>query len=538
MRQIHSVSRLSAVALSAVLAACGQGFGSGSDQARAAPATPAAKADAQWFDGRLEVDVPVPVISFGLTAEQAQALDAELDVHTVNHGYSDLNQVIRPDTTEVEERGPAALIPIVGGESFTLPVLPTADYQVIPAPAALEAEFKAALESVRISADLFDANAMEDWLAQALPRAGFPINPNAPSMVVLHLDAFGAGSHGWRITGPTGILDPVRLFGERHPLVVLDPSAVVDPYPGSGQDYMNPVGPDAAATIANYVRQATEFRVLQGSIYPVAQAPCHAITAIMGVRPTSLAETGLLLRPVEEALMEERIKAAFDNLTGNTVFFDLKVISLPVDDPVLDAISRGEFPLMEVLRGYLTLQWENYHVDHPGCEEYLSVVFQSDAGTVPGGGVLGIGTYDDNPGKRISMSWVHEAFRLLWDPEGPLPCQACDGKEYLNWWEYLISHETGHILGQRHPHDVNSSSSGASSSDAFSSIWSSMSYQQDGRMIDFGAIDRNNWHRNRAGFALEKASLEGREGTPAWNAAMQAAGALDWQGVWEALRQP
>ena len=63
-----------------------------------------------------------------------------------------------------------------------------------------------------------------------------------------------------------------------------------------------------------------------------------------------------------------------------------------------------------------------------------------------------------------------------------------------------------------------------------------MSYQQDGRVIDFGKIDSNNWRRNRAGFALLLASQDGREGTPAWNAAMARAAVLDWQGVWESLR--
>jgi hypothetical protein len=406
---------------------------------------------------------------------------------------------------------------------------------VTPAPPALVAEFDQALAAARLSETRFDALAMEDFLASALPRHGFALNPDAPSLVMLHLAAFGIGEHGWKIQGDTGFVEPARVFGDRTPLLVLDPSAVEDPYAGSG-DYKSPATADATSTLATFVREATEYRVLQGSIYPIATAPCHAVTGIIGIRETSLAQATPLLRPLEEALVEERIRNSFANLTGGTSFFDLKILYLPVDDPVLDLISRGEFGTMEVLRGYLALNFDRYHVDHPGCEEYLSVVLQSDLASVPGAGILGIGTYDESQGFRISMSWVHDIFRLTFDPESPVGVLGEDSKDYLNWWEYLMSHESGHILGQRHPHDITSTSSDSGSSDAFSSIWSSMSYQQDGRMIDFGANDQANWKRNRAGYALLLASLGGREGSPEWQAAMEAASRLDWNGVWAALQ--
>ncbi len=509
--------------------------------------TQSSKADsaprAQWVGNRLEVDVPVPVITFGLSASEAAALADALPRYTVDHSTGDINQVISTDTEEPMD-DPSALLPLMG-ESYPVPVLPTAVYAVQPAPPKLVDGFRKALDTAKISANRFDALIMEDWLAAELPKHGFKLNPNAPSLVVLHLAAFGVDTHGWKIQGDTGFLEPVRLFGDRNPLLVLDPSAEDEPYDATSGGYRDPVTSDNAAVIANYVRAVTDYRVLQGSIYPVAQAPCHAVTAIMGVKAASLSQLPMSpLRPFEEAFRPEVIKAAFDNLTGTDVFLDVKILSLPADDPALDAISRAEFPAFEVMRGYLTAMWESYHVDHPGCEEYLSVVFVGDAAAVPGGGILGIGTYDDNPGKRISMSWVHDAFRLLLDPESP-GCAVggqvfspyyCEGKDYLNWWEYLISHESGHILGQRHPHDISLIDGSVASSDSFSSIWSSMSYQQDGRMIDFGANDRANWQRNRAGFALFIAAQNGREGTPEWNKAMDAASKLEWFSVWQALQ--
>lgn len=512
------------------LVGCGASSTGVNESARAASAPVAAV----WKDGRLNVDVPTAVITLGFPAENVAKLAVALKPHQVDHDAFDLNQFLPPDIEEFQENGPTALLPLFG-EDITVPVLPTAQYDVQAAPAAMVEEFRSVLASVKLAGKTYDANAMEDWLAAALPRHGFQVNPDAPSFVVLHLGEFGVSGHGWKIQGPTGYLEPVRVFGERHPLLVLDASAVVDPFGPDTEDYSRPVDSSSSETIANFVREATEYRVLQGSIYPIAQAPCHAVTGILGIRrQTSLSEA--LLRDVEDAFNPGRLKAGWDHLTGTDVFFDVKILSLPQDDPVLDAIARGEFPAFEVMRGYLSVMFEQYHVEHAGCEEYLSVVFAGDVATVPGGGIIGIGTYDDSPGHRISMSWVHEIFRFTFDPESPICLLSCTGKDYLNWWEYLFSHETGHIFGQRHPHDITSRSSDSGSSREFSSVWSSMSYQQDGRMIDFGKIDSNNWRRNRAGFALKLASDNGREGSLEWNAAMDAARRLNWQGVWEALR--
>ncbi|SFF52709.1 hypothetical protein SAMN04488120_10722 [Fontimonas thermophila] len=518
-----------------LLAGCGA---SSVPQPSGAPA-PLPRSAAKWENGRLAVDVPVPVVTISFPQDAVEALRAALQPFTVNHASGDLNQTFPPDVDEVLETGdPVVLLPAFG-ETITLPVLPTAHYQVTAASPALTQAFARALDAARIDEQTFDANTIEDFLANALPAHGIALNPNAPGIVLLHLEALGVGTHGWKIQGQTGFLAPVRLFGERHPVLVIDPSAVPDSYTG-GSAYDSPLAADATAEIVQFVRDATEYRVLQGSIYPIAQAPCHAVTGILGIRHnTSLGEA--ILRQVEDAFDAARVKAGWDHLTGSDVFFDVKILSLPEDDPVLDALARGEFPAFEVLRAYLSLMFEQYHVEHPGCEAYLSVVFAGDVATVPGGGVIGIGTYDDSPGQRISMSWVHEVFRFTFDPESPLCIASCDGKDYLNWWEYLFSHETGHILGQRHPHDITRADPGpeesllGASNNSFSSIWSSMSYEQDGRMIDFGAIDQANWRRNRAGFALALAAQNGRENTPEWALAMDAASRLDWQGVWAAL---
>lgn len=497
-----------------------------------------------WQDGRLAIDVPVPVVTFGFPAEDTARLQAALQPLVIDHATGDLSQ-LPPDVEDASSADPFAVAPTFG-ETIVLPIKPTARYQVTAAPASAQQGLKAALAAAKREDGSYEAVKVEDFLASVLP-----LDPQAPTIVVLHLKALGVkGAHTWHLQGQTGFLGGVRMFGERHPLVVLDPSAEADirtagttTDPLAENVYHNPVATSATDVIAEFVRDATHYRVLQGSIYPVAQAKCHAVTALIGVRDqTSVSE--MQLRQVRDSFDAARVKAGWDHLVGDSekVFFDYTFLSLPVDDPALDALARGEFPAFEALRTYLALMFEQYHVEHAGCEEYLTVVFAGDVATVPGGGVLGIGTYDDTPGQRIAMGWVHEVFRYAFDPESPACISGCTDKDFLNFYEYIVSHETGHILGQRHPHDISRADVDAAdalvgqSNNGFSSVWSSMSYHQEGRVIDFGAIDANNWARNRAAFALSLASAAGREGSPEWAAALAAAQRLDWQGTWAALQ--
>ena len=525
------VTVLRAAALSFVVGL----LGCGQDQHGTAPGDevmpPPPSANAVWVDDRLHVDVRVPIVTIGFSDEEVGALRGALQPHAVDHSYGEINQILPLEIDGLLRGDLNEYVPL-SGDVYSLPVLPTAHYDLTRANAALEAAFQAQLDHVRLESGHFDANAMEDWLASQLD-----LQSATPTVVLLHLKRFGIAEHGWHIQGETGHRAPVRGFGERYPLVVLDPSAVEDPWVGSNaEDFTRYTEASDTPVIARFVRYLTEFRLLQGPLYAPSQKPCHAITGIMAVKSTtSIAEN--FLRPVSEALVVERIQTSFEQLTGTDTYFDLKLIDLPQDDLVLDLITRLEYGGFELLKGYLTENFERFHVDHPGCAEYLSIVVENDAASVPGWVVLyGYGAYDDDRDSRISASWVNDIYRLLADVESPLCISNCNTKEYLNLWEYLFAHETGHLLGQRHPHDVSSRSAEASSSDAFSSIWSNMSYQNEGRWIAFGQIDRNNWLRNRASLALLEAYEAGREDSPAWRAAMSAADRLDWEGVWEQLR--
>lgn len=486
---------------------------------------------AQWTDSRLEIDVPVQVITFGLPEKAVVELRSQLTPLVVDHKVDGPDSTLSPDIEESQ----------TPTETFPAPVLPIANFDVRAAPAALEQEFTAVLQQAQLEPGLYDANMIEDWLAQALSRHGLALNPDTPSLVMLHLGAFGISGHHWKIQGHNGYLKLARVFGERHPLLVLDPSADADPYAGT-DGYRSPVATDDVTQLAEFILDATEYRLLQGSLFPVATAPCHAVTGILAVRATSASQHTTFLGSVYDTFNPALIKASFDHLTGGApVFFDVKILSLPVDDPVLDAVGRGDFEGREALRTYLTQNWEQYHVDHPGCEEYLSLVFVGDAATAFTLSPSGIAAYDDQPGKRLSMSWLGDIAGLLFSPDSPFcsfnPMCGTEGvfPDSIQIWNDLFSHETGHLFGQMHPHNIDRAR-GADSNNAFSSIWSSMSYQTGPVLFDFGAVDQANWQRNRAGYALLEASRAGREGSPEWNAALEAATQLDWQGVWAALQ--
>lgn len=528
-----------AFAASSSLAGCGSGV----------PAEPAQDGTKQkpvaveWKANRLAIDVPVQVITIGLPESTVLELRALLQPQLVDYLALDSRQPLHPDPDDPDDdlKDPQA-----SGEIFPNPVLPTAHYEVHQASDALEQAFGARLKQARLeNADaifldeLYHANVMEDWLVQHLPRDGLRLDPNAPSVVLVHLEAFGIGKHAWKLFGDQGYIAPIRVFSERYPLLILDPSAEPDvSWAGSG-GYLSPVPPGETGLIADFVDAAVEYRLLQGSILPTAPGACHAVTFVLGVRAASVSELSDLQTRYLERFDPLQIKSAFDRLTNANVFFDWKVLSLPVDDPALDTLARGAFPTAELQREWLTLNFDNYHVDHPGCEEYLVVGFFGDV--VAGYNAnLGQGLYDDNPGKRIALAWISDLNHAEFDPSGPV-CAArsnynCRTREYHDWM-WVLTHETGHLFGLPHPfqHFYDAFTPPAENF-AFTSIWSVMSDQHRDRAITFSAVDRTNWLRNRAGWALLAASQAGREGTPQWNRAMQAARRLDWQGVWAELQ--
>jgi hypothetical protein len=464
----------------------------------------------EWKNGALELDVPVPVLLIGFTPEAGSALrEALADGERVEQATSTLNQQIPPDPATL----PDSAMPL-SGRTIPMPIVPTARYDVRAVPTTLEEDLRAELPSWA-DAGVHEAGRLEAFLARGLAGTDLEPDANAPTLVLMDGHAFGDPT--WRYTFPHGYLEPVSAFGELEPIHIIDLA-------GFGLDASHVES--VKAEIAELVRTVTQYRFLQGSVYPLPIAECHAITLIMAWRPTALGEHLPMLESSLELYDPDELARGFMNLTGTTTYVDSKVLMLPVDDPVLDLIARGEFGTLEAQRAWFAENWEDYWVAHDGCEAYLSFVIHGDAASAPSG-IIGIGTYDPGRGYRISVSWVNEALRLLFDPASPVNQFGQESGRY-NWINFLLAHETGHILGMHHPFHLLRADGSVGQNNAFQDVWSAMSYSTDGRVIDFGVIDQANFQRNRFGFLVHMAHELGLETDPAYTEALALAAEFRW----------
>lgn len=465
----------------------------------------------ELVDGTVHMDVEMPVVFVGFPDATEDALAERLGEETVHHYTGDLNQPIPPEPDEgLEGNAPLA------GSNYEMPIVPTAQFQVQPASDDLEASLGAFLGQASI---IGDAYSLESFLADALVEDGVDVDPNRPLLVVMNSDAFENPPETWRYQFPNGYLEPVTVFGEREPILVMDTAKM-------GLDEEGDV-----QAIEDAVRGAMHYRLLQGSVYPMPTAECHALTLVTAYRPTSLAENHPGFDGIDELFNPDQIEGAFQNLTSDTVHVDVKVLELPMDDPALDALSRGEFSTFEAQRAWISMNWQEYWVEHEGCDAYVSFLIHTDMASAPNA-VIGIGTYDEDKGYRIALSWVNDALRLAFDPESP----AVDDEslDRFNWVDYLHTHEAGHIFGMRHPHDI-TTSEGVDSQGTYEDVWSSMSYSTDGRVIDFGAVDRANFERNKAAFLVDAALEAGHGEDPAFEEALEHMAAYEWAQASQAL---
>lgn len=502
--------------------------------------------------GGAEVDVPIDVILVGFAPGTAEALSAALEPETVVQFASDDWRDVPPNAS----RPPHA--PTFKDAYIPLPLTPTARWNVRAAPAMLAADLLDHVAATRLNETVYDANAAEAWLAARLPAEGFAVRAQQPPLILLHL---GEAPHAWRYTFPNGWLEPVRVFGEREPLLVLDVSAEPDPYQardpigdpviaaalgGSvepAKPYEVPLAPRGAATVdalAQAAIDAVRYRLLHGSAAPPTLRPCHAITLVVAERATGAARLLPGTTPAEALVAVDELRAGWEMMTGKgTVRVDLQLLRLPQDDPVLDAITRplagaigGTRGYNDAMRWWLIQNWETYWVPHDGCEAYVSLLVLGDATDDPVsvGGYSGIAMHDAWDGTRISLSMVSDRHRLLADAANPLAgVVAFDDPTVAEWRAvmYLFSHETGHLIAPHHPH--NNQRPERVELRSWSSVWTPMSYQVAERSVEFGAVERANWLRNRAGFALAAAREGGHEDAPAFAEGVAALAEQDWE---------
>lgn len=494
-------------------------------------------------DGAVAVDVDVQVVLIGFDEGVADEVDERLNDEKITHVALTSGKIGLPDDPETY------------GTVIPPSVVPTARFVVHEAGPDVVDAYRHALDaSVTDAGQTYDANAIEDWFADTLPVLGVPVDPGAPALVLVHGDPDGDwGSHAFRYKYANGWLEPVRVFGERHPVLVLDISAREDPWVHDTTEswdletraHDEPLGPGGESTVAAVVeatREAANYRLLQGPTFPVSTAPCHAVTLVVGVRSTSASEIAPGTPRAADLVDAERLRATLVNATRGDVRVDAVLLDLPLDDPGLDAVSRSNSHTLllmgglhmeghgDVYREWMDANWERYWVEHAGCEAYVSFILFGDAADSRTS--TGYAYYDVNADRRVSFSQITDLHRFE-DRDA-----SRGAYDYANM---LLSHETGHLLGLAHPHAYLEPYDDPEwlwypqFSLTFSSTWSTMGYQTLERTIDFGVADQTNFARNRAGHAVQQAVHAGHADASEVAEALRLMGGTDWEGAWRTV---
>lgn len=498
-------------------------------------------------EGGFAIDVPLEVYLVGFDAATAESIRASLEPTAIDHSAGSADRVFPPD--------PAATA--ADGLSLRAPTQPRAIFRVVDVDEAFEGAFFAGL--TRTATGGLDANAAEASLAAAIGELrGAPLDRMAPVFVVIH-GGDALGDHTWRYQFADGWLEGIRVFGELSPLTVFDVSARPDPFvvaprrspealvfgtafgfsqPADYDWILEPSGEKTVTALTQLIVDAAHWRFLKGPSYPISTRPCHHVTLLLAVHTTSLTETLPGYLRAENAIDVPGLASAFRNLTGEEVIVDLKVLRLPQDDPVLDALARGGGTLvgLDLLRWHLDENFERYVDVAQGCEEYLSLLLWGDASAAALTG--GIALYDVQRGHRLSFSFVNDEKRIRELYEGPgdfLVNERNASRERWNWATMLFAHETGHLFGQQHPQHVSRTEDGLGTKHSFEAVYSIMGYQQDDRMIDFGSVDRSTWAMGRAGYAIAEAQALDLAGTPAFEGALASLRQRQWDAAYEAL---
>lgn len=507
-------------------------------------------------EGGFEMEVPVHVYLLGFPPEVAEQLSAKLaDPVPIEHGAGSLDRKFPPQPGQ----------DLSASFLFTrAPTQPIAAFRVHDLDTAIDEAFLAAAPAWAVpeTDGMYDANAAEAHIAAALREAGVALDRANPVFVILHAEALG--EHGWRHTFDYGYIQNVRIFGEREPVVIFDTSARPDPYvvgaPSMQQRLLAPVlgarqygdgynvplavtGEETIDALAALTVDSAHYRFLKGPIYPITTRPCHHVTLLYAIQSTAATETFPGYTRAKDLIDVASLESTFENLTGDEVMVDLKVLQLPQDEPMLDAISRsaavGSFsmfantaPTLDALRWYLDENFERFVTLQEGCEEYLSLLLIADSATV--GAFGGIGTYDVDRSHRISFSIVSDTSRLRSDT-APAPLKVESPARQWNYVNLLYSHETGHLFGQHHPQHLVDAKGEIGENSAFEGVYSVMSYQQGDRNHEFGAVDYATWTRGRVGYTIRDAQALDLVDTPEFEAALAQLRSGRWAEAHKAL---
>lgn len=353
----------------------------------------------------------------------------------------------------------------------------------------------------------YGGNELENFLTGAYPhlnREGFP------SVALLH-DNGRLGAHAYRYTYDNGHLDQISTFGNSS-WIVSDLSVRHDGRTGD----LGIVGSDDANAVLARLEAIIRHRVGQGPLFEPAVASCHAVTVLYALRAASLLEDAIPGTPDPVTLLDgPRVQESLAQLTAGNVTVDVRILQLPLDDPMIDALARTSRASVdaggssvEPIRLFLHANFDQYWISRPGCEAYLMLILHGDALDDP---AMNGRAFHDIADRRIAFAVADLSTRTLKE-SGPLGFQpepwpnslfnTSDNYDVVNW---IVVHEVGHLFGLPHPQ---TRTDGSGESDATThAVATPMSYAVNDRTLSFGETDSLNWQRHQA-ILLAVQSLE------------------------------